>query len=116
MRSFPDTAFPGDPYPGAVPPFSFVHLAERITTPLLPADYLDVINPLLSGTRLRGRIVAIRPETPDTATLVIKPGRGWRPHIAGQYLRVRQIAVRQAMIATIVTGGLPSAASAATGR
>ena len=65
-----------------------VHLAERITTPLLPADYLDVINPLLSGTRLRGRIVAIRPETPDTATLVIKPGRGWRPHIAGQYLRV----------------------------
>lgn len=65
-----------------------VHLAERITTPLLPTDYLDVINPLLSRAQLRGRIVAIRPETPDAATLVIKPGRGWGPHIAGQYLRV----------------------------
>ena len=25
----PDTDFPADPYPGAVPPFSFVHLDER---------------------------------------------------------------------------------------
>ena len=64
------------------------NLAGRFTTPLLPADYLDVINPLLSGTQLRGRIVAITPETADAATLLIKPGRGWRPHIPGQYLRV----------------------------
>ena len=63
-------------------------LAERITTPLLPSDYLDAINPLLSGTHLRGRIVAIRRETPDAATIVIKPGRGWRRHIPGQYLRL----------------------------
>ncbi len=63
-------------------------LAQRITTPLLPADYLDVINPLLSGARLRGRIVAIKPETEDAATVVIKPGRGWRGHIPGQYLRI----------------------------
>ena len=63
-------------------------LAERITTPLLPADYLDVIHPLLSRSRLRGRILAITPETPDAATIVIKPGRGWRGHIPGQYLRI----------------------------
>lgn len=63
-------------------------LAGRITTPLLPDDYLDVINPLLSGAQLRGRVVAITPETPDATTLVIKPGRGWRPHTPGQYLRV----------------------------
>ena len=63
-------------------------LAERITTPLLPSDYLDAINPLLSGTRLRGRIVAIHPETSDASTIVIKPGRGWRQHIPGQYLRL----------------------------
>lgn len=63
-------------------------LAERITTPLLPSDYLDAINPLLSGTHLRGRIVAIHPETPNAATIVIKPGRGWRQHIPGQYLRL----------------------------
>lgn len=63
-------------------------LAERITTPLLPSDYLDVINPLLSGAQLRGRIVAIRAETRDAVTVVIKPGRGWRSHIPGQYLRL----------------------------
>lgn len=63
-------------------------LAGRVTTPLLPADYLDAIDPLLSATRLRGRIVAVHPETRDAVTLVIQPGRGWRPHTAGQYLRL----------------------------
>lgn len=63
-------------------------LVERLTTPLLPADYLDVIHPLLSGTQLRGRIVEIRPETRDAVTVVIKPGRGWHPHTPGQYLRL----------------------------
>lgn len=62
--------------------------AERITTPLVPADYLDVIDPLRTGAALRGRIVAINPETRDAVTLVIKPGRGWRCHIPGQYIRV----------------------------
>ncbi len=62
--------------------------AERITTPLVPADYLDVIDPLRSGAALRGRIVAINPETRDAVTLVIRPGRGWRTHIPGQYIRI----------------------------
>ena len=63
-------------------------LAERLTTPLLPGDYLDVIDPLLSGAQLRGRIVAIHPETRDAVTLVIQPGRGWTGHIPGQYVRL----------------------------
>lgn len=63
-------------------------LAERLTTPLLPTDYLDVIDPLLSGAQLRGRIAAIHPETRDSVTLVIRPGRGWAGHIPGQYLRL----------------------------
>jgi len=67
---------------------TLVRLAERVTTPLLPADYLDAIDPLLSGARLRGRIVAIHPETRDAVTVVIKPGGGWLPHLPGQYLRL----------------------------
>lgn len=67
---------------------TLVRLAGQITTPLLPADYLDAIDPLLSGRTLRGRIVAIHPETRDAVTVVIKPGTGWRPHVAGQYLRL----------------------------
>jgi stearoyl-CoA 9-desaturase NADPH oxidoreductase len=65
-----------------------LQFAERITTPLVPADYLDIIDPLRSGADLRGRIVAIHPETRDAATLVIKPGRDWRTHTPGQYVRI----------------------------
>ena len=59
-----------------------------VTTPLLPSDYLDVIDPLRSGAALRGRIVAITPETAHAATVLIRPGRGWAGHIPGQYVRV----------------------------
>ncbi|MHA7652820.1 ferredoxin reductase [Mycobacterium sp. ML4] len=62
--------------------------AERVTTPLVPSDYLDVLDPLRSGADLRGRIVALHPETRDAVTVVIKPGRGWRPHVPGQYVRI----------------------------
>src|SRR6202023_4250520 len=66
----------------------FIQLAERITTPLVPADYLDIIDPLRAGADLRGRIVAIHPETCDAVSLVIKPGRGWRTHTPGPYIRI----------------------------
>ncbi|MFN8229041.1 MAG: ferredoxin reductase [Mycobacterium sp.] len=74
--------------PGATLLGRVLKLAERMTTPLVPADYLDVIDPLRSGINLRGRIVGIRPETRDAATLVIRPGRGWRTHVPGQYIRI----------------------------
>ncbi len=66
----------------------FLQLAERITTPLVPGDYLDIIDPLRSGADLRGRIVEIQPETRDAVSLVIKPGRDWRAHTPGQYIRI----------------------------
>jgi stearoyl-CoA 9-desaturase NADPH oxidoreductase len=59
-----------------------------LTTPLLPEDYLALVNPLWSSRELRGRVEAARPETADAATLVIRPGRGWGGHRAGQYVRV----------------------------
>lgn len=67
---------------------TLTRLAGQVTTPLLPTDYLDAIDPLLSGAQLRGRVVAIHPETRDAVTLVIKPGAGWLPHQPGQYLRL----------------------------
>lgn len=63
-------------------------LAERATTPLLPADYLDLFDPLRSGADLRGRIVEVHPETADAATIVIRPGADWAGHIPGQYVRI----------------------------
>jgi ferredoxin-NADP reductase len=61
---------------------------EFATTPLLPSDYLDLVDPLRSGADLRGRIEAVLPETRDAATIVIRPGRGWRGHRPGQYIRI----------------------------
>jgi len=55
---------------------------------LVPTDYIDLIDPLRSGTRLRGRITAVLPETRDAATVVIKAGAGWQGHRPGQFLRL----------------------------
>ena len=63
-------------------------LGALVTTPLVASDYLDLFDPLQSPTDLRGRIVEIRPETADAATLVIKVGRTWRGHVPGQYVRI----------------------------
>jgi ferredoxin-NADP reductase len=63
-------------------------LAEWVTTPLLPADYLDLFDPLRPGADLRGRIVGVESETADAATIVIRPGADWAGHVPGQYVRV----------------------------
>src|SRR5690242_2849572 len=64
-------------------------LAARATTPLLPDDYLKLLNPLWSARELRGEIVEVRRETDDSATVTIKPGWGfsaqYRP---GQYVGI----------------------------
>src|SRR3954464_3734168 len=57
-------------------------------TPLLPDDYLELINPLWSTQELRGRIEKIEPETEDAVPVHIKPGWEWSGHKPGQYLRI----------------------------
>ena len=61
---------------------------RALFTPLLPDDYLELINPLWSTQELRGRIERIEPETRDAVTVVIKPGWDWPGHKPGQYVRV----------------------------
>src|ERR671939_951042 len=61
---------------------------QSLTTPLLPDDYLELINPLWSTRELRGKIVSIDAETDDAATVLIKPGYEWEGHKPGQYLRI----------------------------
>lgn len=63
-------------------------VARAVTHPVLPADYLDLVAPLRSGADLRGRVVSVTPETRDSATVVIRPGRDWAGHRPGQYIRI----------------------------
>jgi ferredoxin-NADP reductase len=61
---------------------------RSLFTPLLPDDYLELINPLWSTQELRGRIVSIEHERGDAATILIRPGWEWPGHRPGQYLRI----------------------------
>lgn len=63
-------------------------LVRSFTSPLLPDDYLELVNPLWSTRELRGRIEAIERETPDAVTVRIKPGWEWPGHLPGQYVRL----------------------------
>jgi stearoyl-CoA 9-desaturase NADPH oxidoreductase len=64
-------------------------LVGRITTPLLPDDYLQLANPLWSAREMRGRVLDVRRETEDSATLVIKPGWGFTfDYQPGQYIGI----------------------------
>jgi ferredoxin-NADP reductase len=63
-------------------------LIRSFTSPLLPDDYLELVNPLWSTRELRGRIERIERETPNAATVLVKPGWEWEGHKPGQYLRL----------------------------
>ncbi len=59
-----------------------------LTSPLTVDDYLGLIDPLWSARHPAARVTAVRREAAGAATLVIRPGRGWQGHRAGQYLPV----------------------------
>ncbi len=74
---------------GVIPWDRVRSLGSKLTTPLLPDDYLSLLNPLWSSRELRGRIERVIPETEDAATLVIRPGWGWHyDHRPGQYVGI----------------------------
>jgi ferredoxin-NADP reductase len=61
---------------------------RSLFTPLLPDDYLELINPLWSTRELRGRIERIQREAGNAVTIVIRPGYDWEGHRPGQYIRI----------------------------
>src|SRR5271157_610679 len=78
---------------GAAPQVSVMRrralgLIGSFTSPLLPDDYLELVNPLWSTRELRGRIERIEPASSDAVTVLIKPGWEWPGHRPGQYLRL----------------------------
>jgi ferredoxin-NADP reductase len=78
---------------GAVPQISAgrrraLQLVRSFTSPLLPDDYLELINPLWSTRELRGRIERIERVCADAVTISIKPSWEWPGHTPGQYVRL----------------------------
>jgi stearoyl-CoA 9-desaturase NADPH oxidoreductase len=62
--------------------------ASWFTHPLLPDDLLGTLNPLWSTREPHARVVALRRETADTTTLLLRPGRSWPAHRAGQFVGI----------------------------
>lgn len=78
---------------GAPPRVPAVHrralsLVRSFTWPLLPDDYLELVNPLWSTRELRGRVLGVERASADAVTVLIKPGWEWPGHRPGQYLRL----------------------------
>ncbi len=78
---------------GAVPELSTrsraaLRVIGAFTSPLLPDDYLGLVNPLWSTRELRGRVRRVEREAGGAVTITIKPGWEWPGHLAGQYVRV----------------------------
>jgi stearoyl-CoA 9-desaturase NADPH oxidoreductase len=78
---------------GARPRVSMVRrevsrLGRALTTPLLPDDYFALIRPRWSTRELTGRVVRVRRERGNAATIVVKPNFDFPRHKPGQYLRI----------------------------
>jgi ferredoxin-NADP reductase len=66
-------------------------VADAAVSPLTLDDVLDHFHPLRKEPGdggLRGRIVSVTAETRESATVLIKPGKGWTGHVPGQYVRL----------------------------
>ena len=63
-------------------------MTRAFTSPLLPDDYLELIDPLWTTRELRGRVTRVEAASADAVTITIKPGHRWPGHRAGQYLRL----------------------------
>lgn len=63
-------------------------LLSPINNVLAIDDLLAQFNPLWSLSQVKARIVAIRQETPDTRTLVLRPNVLWQGHEPGQHVSV----------------------------
>jgi ferredoxin-NADP reductase len=65
-----------------------LRLIRPFTSPLVPDDYLELVNPLWSTRDLRGRVERVERNCPVAVTLSIRPGWEWPGHQPGQYVRL----------------------------
>jgi ferredoxin-NADP reductase len=65
-----------------------LRIVGSFTSPLLPDDYLELVNPLWSTRELRGRVERVERASANAVTVTIKPGWEWKGHVPGQYLRL----------------------------
>jgi len=85
--------------------------ADLFAWPLRVSHYLELANPLWSSHALRARVIAVRDETAEARTVVLRPGRGWRMHRAGQFVPVTVTVAGRRHVRTYLISTAPDAQS-----
>lgn len=63
-------------------------VAALAATPLVPSSYIALVAPLAATHVRYARVEAVAHEAGAAVTLTLRPGRGWRTHVAGQFVKV----------------------------
>ncbi len=63
-------------------------VVNLFATPLQASHYVELVNPLWSSHKLQARVEGVWDETRDARTITLRPGRNWRRHRAGQWVRL----------------------------
>lgn len=63
-------------------------IAEALLTPHGVDRYLELVDPMLVRSEIRGEVTRVRRQTSDTVTLTIRPSSAWKGFRAGQFVRV----------------------------
>ncbi|MFE7720368.1 ferredoxin reductase [Nocardia rhizosphaerihabitans] len=63
-------------------------LVKAATTPHGIDRYVEMIDPLWSGTEVRAEVVEVCNKTPDSITLTLRPNQNWKGFRAGQFVRL----------------------------
>jgi stearoyl-CoA 9-desaturase NADPH oxidoreductase len=65
-----------------------LHWLHRLATPLVPDDYLELVNPLWSTRSINARVISTIRQTNEATTVRLQPSHRWSGFRAGQYVRV----------------------------
>lgn len=76
------------PRKAAAPARFVASLAERLLTPHGIDRYLELVDPMLVRNEVRGEVMRVRHQTPNTVTLTVWTTKAWQGFEAGQYVRV----------------------------
>ncbi|MEO8797928.1 MAG: ferredoxin reductase [Polyangiaceae bacterium] len=63
-------------------------VAALAATPLVQSSYIALVAPLAATHVRYARVEAVAHEAGSAVTLTLRPGRGWKTHVAGQFVKL----------------------------
>jgi ferredoxin-NADP reductase len=70
------------------PAIKLMDFIAKLATPLVPDDYIELVNPLWVHGTQRAVVEEVRTETADAASITLRPARQWQGHQAGQFVQI----------------------------